>query len=415
MPEMDSTLKVQISEIEQIVNNEDENDEEKEKVEDPVLEEGDKETTDEKKSEPAPDNSIPEKQTESEEPTSEDLKALVARYHSIAIAGAGVSAAARATEYLSTGQTLYYYGSKTHRFSVNGQEAYCIEPIVDSPGSGNYQVINSYTIDVEGNGKNPIDYLRAALWYSYGSPGFDPDMWPATYYDGSSMDADDYRICSHLLVSKAFQNSTSALRVGCTRDFYLWFKNNITGDKYTDSNIDSNNPWNQIVYQNKYQDVPDDFNVYFLYTGDDTQLIAYWDYNPTGFVKLLKSSANPDITDNNSCYSLSGAVYGVYSDSGCTDRVATLTTDAAGTSNTVEIDNGKYYVKEITAPKGYALDTKVYSVTVTGNNTTTLKVSDIPQSDPVRVVLGKIDAETTKDLPQGKCFARGCRIYCKIL
>ena len=37
-----------------------------------------------------------------------------------------------------------------------------------------------------------------------------------------------------------------------------------------------------------------------------------------GFAKLIKASANPRITDGNKCYTLSGAVYGVYSDAACT-------------------------------------------------------------------------------------------------
>ena len=95
-------------------------------------------------------------------------------------------------------------------------------------------------------------------------------------------------------------------------------------------------------------------------------------------------------------YSLVGAVYGVYgsesdawSDS---NRLGTLTTDASGNTVTLELRAGTYWRRELTAPKGYALDTGVYSFSVTAGNTTTLSVSDNPQSDPVGVLLKKIDA-----------------------
>ncbi len=141
--------------------------------------------------------------------------------------------------------------------------------------------------------------------------------------------------------------------------------------------------------------------MYAVSTGASTQDLGYWVYEPTGYLNLKKVSANPELTDNNSCYSLEGAVYGVYSDSGCTAEVATLTTDASGMSNSVEMDAGTYYVKETKVPKGYALDTRVHTVTVTSGQTYTLSVTDLPQSDPVRIVLGKIDAETSGDMPQG--------------
>ena len=132
-----------------------------------------------------------------------------------------------------------------------------------------------------------------------------------------------------------------------------------------------------------------------------------------GSLNLQKTSANTDITNGNSNYSLAGAVYGVYTDRSCTNRVATLTTTASGSSNTVDITAGQYYVKEITAPKGYALDTTVHPVTVTAGQTATVQVSDIPQSDPVRIVLGKIDAETTEDMPQGSASLEGAEFTVK--
>lgn len=152
----------------------------------------------------------------------------------------------------------------------------------------------------------------------------------------------------------------------------------------------------------------------FVFEGEGQPLIRVnYFYNPTGWLNLKKVSANPELTDNNGCYSLDGAVYGVYPDRGCTSEITTLVTDASGDSNAVELDAGTYYVKEKTAPKGYALDPRVYTVTVTSGQTATLDVRDIPQSDPVAVLLGKIDRETTQNMPQGSASLEGAEFTVK--
>lgn len=129
-----------------------------------------------------------------------------------------------------------------------------------------------------------------------------------------------------------------------------------------------------------------------------------------GSIELYKSSANPDLTDNNSCYDRSGAVYGVYSGN---DKIAELTTDSNGYARVDNIPAGSYVIKEITAPKGYALDVTGHNVTVTSGQTATVTVSDMPQSDPVTILLGKVDAETTQNMPQGSASLEGAEFTVK--
>ena len=90
--------------------------------------------------------------------------------------------------------------------------------------------------------------------------------------------------------------------------------------------------------------VPSSFKAYAVSTGSNTQHLGYWTYAPTGTM-YLKTSANTAMTDNNSCYSLGNAVYGVYSNSACTTKVkvGTLTTGTNGVSNPISVNEGTYY------------------------------------------------------------------------
>lgn len=125
-----------------------------------------------------------------------------------------------------------------------------------------------------------------------------------------------------------------------------------------------------------------------------------------GDLQISKVSANPDITDGNSCYNLEGAQYGVYgSEADANNRVngyGVLTIGADGWSNVLENLIAKtYYIKEIKAPQGYALDPNVYSIQVNAGTKATKELKDYPQSDPVGILLGKIDKETNANKPQG--------------
>ena len=128
-----------------------------------------------------------------------------------------------------------------------------------------------------------------------------------------------------------------------------------------------------------------------------------------GYLELQKKSANPELTLNNSCYSLEGAEYGVFQEE---KQVTTLRTDANGYAKSEKLPSGDYTIKELTPPKGFALDMQSYNVKIT-SNVTTLEVTDYPQSDPVAVVLGKIDRETNKDKPQGSATLAGAEFTVK--
>ncbi|MGN8739533.1 VaFE repeat-containing surface-anchored protein [Bilifractor sp. HCP3S3_D3] len=121
---------------------------------------------------------------------------------------------------------------------------------------------------------------------------------------------------------------------------------------------------------------------------------------PKGSLRLHKSSSNPEMTEGNPCYTLKGAVYGVYKDKACTqDTGKRLATNANGDTNTVELEVGTYYVKELTAPKGYVLSNEVKGDTLTEGTTKTIEVTDTPGNDPIAITINKNTANATANVP----------------
>lgn len=147
-----------------------------------------------------------------------------------------------------------------------------------------------------------------------------------------------------------------------------------------------------------------------------------------GKLCIKKTSANPAITDNNPCYSLQGAEYGVYKTEADAkankNKVNTLTIGKYDSSeknkdwsNEIELDAGTYYLKETKNPKGYALNNSVVSVVVKANENSWIgsngEFKEYPQSDPVSVVLGKVDKETNQNKPQGSASLAGAEFTVK--
>ncbi|MBQ9872751.1 MAG: VaFE repeat-containing surface-anchored protein [Eubacterium sp.] len=136
-----------------------------------------------------------------------------------------------------------------------------------------------------------------------------------------------------------------------------------------------------------------------------------WENSPT-YIYLEKRSANTRCTDGNPNYSLAGATYKVFTSnadasSAVTSRdfsraIGTLTVNGSGNSQTLEVTEhmninsktGKFestrlYIVESVTGKGYEMDKTVHTLTVEATNSkddpATLKVTDIPVNDPIRI------------------------------
>lgn len=116
-----------------------------------------------------------------------------------------------------------------------------------------------------------------------------------------------------------------------------------------------------------------------------------------GYIDLLKKSANENMTNGNTCYTLEGAKYGIYSGD---TLVGTLITDKNGYTKSDILPVGKYVVKETNASAGYDVDEGSYNVTVVKDQTVTANSNEKPKNDPIGIEIVKNDAETLGE-PQG--------------
>ena len=245
----------------------------------------------------------------------------------------GISTMAVSSGYLSKGGTIYYGGWSTHRYTFNGNEAYCGNPSAKSPSSGTYSVRQIYQKD-----------LAAALWYGYGGPGFTELMWPSKWYDGSAMTADKYRALTHIMIADIYSYDASYAYGQCNQDFRQWVSYHIIG---YGSYGAQENPTAvrrligqlQFAYTDAYNTWPAGFNIYEVYTGSGSQVMLAWDYdwseNPayssTSYTAREALAPSLDIhvekKDADTGKSLQGAEFTVYMDN---KEAGKITTDASG-------------------------------------------------------------------------------------
>lgn len=285
---------------------------------------------------------------------------------------------------ISYGASHNYGSWFTREFSVATETGtytgYCVQPLTPPP-SGTYQVslLNN-------------DLIKALLLIAPGGPYYDP--YGEILFNG---DNNAYAY-AHAALSYAYEGSLTGLSASMQEGVRRMV------DQYGQAIVDGS--WALDVHA-----VLDEYQAYIAY--NDLQHIVWLERKPQGDLSLSKKSSNTSLTDGNGCYTLAGATYGIYTDSGCSNQVATFTTDASGKTGTVRLDAGSYYVKEISAPTGYALDTTVHAATVTAGGSLTLDVSDTPVNDPFTLTLEKIDDGKETSDPQGNASLAGAEFTVK--
>ena len=330
----------------------------------------------------------------------------------LSIVPAPTAAYAASSETIARGERVNYGGFYMYNSTTSeGTPAICLDPAKRHPldastAQAQLPIESDWSKCYTGGGgeQTKIDHLDGmarVLYYGPTGPGFEEakakGLWNFNWYDGTPLDYSKMLAIQHIALSAlsksssqyGMQGTTAAFRNWCYKTI-LYYNGNINAGTFL-ANLDKNLPG----------PAPQSFKdtIYLVNYGTGTQCLIT--FHNKGKLKLKKASSNPGISENNPCYSLEGATYGVYSDSGCTQQVGTLTCNASGESNVIDIAPGTYYVKETKAGKSYALDEGIHQVNVSGGQTATVNVTDAPQNDPADMLVAKVDSETGKASPLG--------------
>jgi hypothetical protein len=129
------------------------------------------------------------------------------------------------------------------------------------------------------------------------------------------------------------------------------------------------------------------------------------EYPLYGSITLSKVSANKELTEGNSLYTLAGAEYTVYtgSDPAHIDFFSKITTNSDGKAYLYDIPLGKYYIKETKAPNGYQLDNLIHQIEVTSTvRDVSLRSNEPALYNAEPTLISKRDAKSSNPLKGAK-------------
>lgn len=260
---------------------------------------------------------------------------------------APMSAFAGESVDVTIGDDIPYAGYSTTHMYADGEVAYCADPAASTPAPGTYSK----------SGVSDTD-LIAAMWFSYGAPGFDSSMFPDSWYDGSGWSADKYKAASHVILAYAYQGSKADAIFGTNGDFEDWARSELLGTTW--SSIKSNKG-----------KVSTGFEAFCIHTGPGTQVLMSFTWDMGG-LKVAKvdsqagaepqgdatlSGAKYDIVNSSGKYAL---VDGRYYASGEVVKTITGHWDGDAGANIAKTASnalpcGTYTVVESEAPEGYLM------------------------------------------------------------
>lgn len=215
--------------------------------------------------------------------------------------------------------------------------------------------------------------IRKILYYGYKGPaqwsGFSSSSYNGSYKVWGS-NTNRTEIAGTVITSQALSNRFNSL-----------------GGRGT-----ATNPAGLSAFMSYVNSQPDPGSTYTAYKATASGQDMMWGvYNPKGKLQLVKEvKNNKTLTEQcKNMYSLAGAEYYVSKNRDGSGYVGMFTTKEDGSTDPIELDAGRYYVKEVKAPKGYALDTEVYTVDVSSGNTSWVTSKDEPLFDPISILLEK--------------------------
>lgn len=247
------------------------------------------------------------------------------------------------------------------------------------------------------------DYIQAVTDYARANPEIEGEV----NYNNLNDDVMAY-IVSHMVMDD-MQNSgkgfRSVDRVISAYSSLVYAAHKLVTDILYNSSVISNVPA-----------LPSNVKVFYCFPDRESgrnmesQGLMAIEETPKGSFAIQKESANAEITIDNSCYSLKDAEFTIYSDKDATKKVTTVTTNDKGYAEATGLTAATYYVKETKAPKGYVINSKIFSISVKSGDKpadNVLKVSEQPGNDPAYIAIFKNDPEHIEKDGNGNDVKKG--------
>ena len=279
---------------------------------------------------------------------------------------------------------------------VTRSYAYCVQPAAAALESGEYSVT---VIDDDNTGRT--EKMRKMIYYLPGAYGY-KKVTKTRWFD-------------------SMPSGTSAYTLGHIALSYLYDNCNSDTDAFKGTNAAIKDKVKSIVKDlDKLAEPPDDFEVFWIKVSGKQDVFGAFYKTEYGKISVSKSSSWTEISEGNRCYTLAGAKYTLFCDKDCTtaakkesgaDAVITIKED--GSSDPMTIETGNYYLRETTAPPGFALNLDVIPVEIKKDKTTKYEDVDIPKSNPVSILIQKTDKETGVARPQGAASLKGAEFVVK--
>lgn len=305
-------------------------------------------------------------------------------------ASAPMQALAAESVEVTVGDDVPYAGYFTTRMWADGEVAYCAEPAAGTPAPGTYSK----------SGISDGD-LAAAMWFSYGAPGFDESVFPERWYDGTGWSEDKYLVASHVLLSFAYQGSRDEAAYGTNAQFEKWAKDELLGDT-----------WSKV--KNRADEVSTGFEAFSVKTGSATQVLMSFTWK-TGGLKVGKEDSQAGGAPQGDA-SLAGARFDIVNVSGKSalvggrsygngEVVKTIEAEWDAAANAYvaatgpgDLPCGIYEVVESQAPEGYLASDWSKTANIKGNGEVVDLTGDPCDDDVARggVQVTKSDRELGK-------------------
>ena len=286
---------------------------------------------------------------------------------------------------VTIGEEIPYAGYNTTYMEAGGNIAYCADPTSPTPAAG------SYTTEDAG------DEVAAAIWASWGAPGFDESLFPDKWYDGSGWSDEKYLVASHILISYAHSGSKSQATYGTSSEFASWAEDALLGST-----------WGKVrALEGK---VPSAFDAFVVSTGSASQTLVSFSYE-TGGLKVAKADSQAgdepqgdgtlagarfEVVNATGAYAYVGGKY--YANGEAVATIESQWDESAGkyvaSTGKSALPAGKYEVSEAQAPEGYSKTADAKKATV-GNGELSDLTGDPFEDDVVRggVQVTKSDKE----------------------